>query len=288
MASRISQTPSLRQPEMSMYLSPGHLDDDAPEVTTFDPTLRLPKPEPSPARPSTSRGITPEDRPGTKRTTICGLVPAVFMLLVILVVVIIIAAVGGGVGGSLAVKNARSYVIQRLQVYMCSLLKFASREGIAEGQAACSTATDTRPDPTATDSQTAPAATETSGSFAPPTDVNLALNCPSLTGDRTTIELPNGSIAAFISECGVDRDVQRITIVAAITYSFEHCLRACAVYNLGVREDKCVAVTWLADLPTIIDTYNGNCFLKASRGDRILYEDPLRNLRVSALLVEGE
>ena len=43
-----------------------------------------------------------------KSPTILGLRHPTFWLLLILIAVVIIAAVGGGVGGSLAVKNAKS------------------------------------------------------------------------------------------------------------------------------------------------------------------------------------
>lgn len=98
-----------RQLETPKYLAPEN--SDAPEVVSSDGTLQVPKWTPSP-RPSTPPEVVPKhERSCFKRATICGLVPAVFILLVTLVVVIIAAAVGGGVGGSIAVKNARSYVM---------------------------------------------------------------------------------------------------------------------------------------------------------------------------------
>jgi hypothetical protein len=109
MDGQFSASPVSCQLETPKYLVPEN--SDAPEVVSSDGTLPVPKWTSLP-RPSTSPEVVPQyERSCFKRATICRLVPAVFVLLVTLVVVIIAAAVSGGVSRLIAVKNARSYVI---------------------------------------------------------------------------------------------------------------------------------------------------------------------------------
>lgn len=167
------------------------------------------------------------------------------------------------------------------------------REGIAEGKSSCSTVetfldtttTATSISSTSTSSTSESSASPTETDYSPPDNVILTLNCPSLTGDRTYTELDDSHTYYFDTECGVDRQGDNINIVAVITYSFEHCLRACGAYNRYDRGDKCVAITFIADLTSIVG-FGGNCYLKSARGDRVLFDPPQRNTRVSALLVE--
>lgn len=112
-----SLSPSTRRLEATpKYFVSGNADHDAPEVITPEAvyshtTQYPPKWEPPAHRPSTPPEVAPRGRSCWGRRTICGLAPVVFILLVTLAVVIVAAAVGGGIGGSLAVKNARSYVM---------------------------------------------------------------------------------------------------------------------------------------------------------------------------------
>lgn len=75
-----------------------------------------------------------------------------------------------------------------------------------------------------------------------------------------------GQTYQFDVECGVglsqaeDAD-ESVDIVAVISYHFEDCLRACAVYNRYADSTECVGVTFLADL-AIVPTNAGNCYLK--------------------------
>jgi hypothetical protein len=73
--------------------------NDGPEVMQPGPELA----QPQPGYESTSLAPRP-----SKGSTILGLRRPTFWISLILLVVVIIAAVGGGVGGSLAVKNAKS------------------------------------------------------------------------------------------------------------------------------------------------------------------------------------
>lgn len=131
-----------------------------------------------------------------------------------------------------------------------------------------------------------PSSTADDFGFRPPDDVVLALDCPSLTGDTTNINL-HGKTYKFRSECGFDRTSdENINIVATMSYSYEHCLQACASYNgynSPDRSDKCVNVFFIANL-TYLDDHGGNCYLKSDTGERIEVESERRNLVVSSLL----
>ena len=173
----------------------------------------------------------------------------------------------------------------------------AHREGIAEGKSSCSTvdtfldttttATSISSTSTSSTSESSASPTETNYSPPPPDNVILALNCPSLNTDRTSIELDSTHKYNFDTECGVDRKGDKIDIVAVITYSFEHCLRACGAYNRYGRSDKCVAVTFIADLPSLsTEHFGGNCYLKSGKGERKSFDSSKRNSRVSAVLAE--
>lgn len=285
MANHDAISPSSRQLEVPKFIAPGDPDNDAPEpvspqVIPATATLQPSKPESSPRQHALPEAGS-QERSCMRRKTMCGLTPAVFILLVTLAMIIVAAAVGGSVGGSVAVKNARLYVIVR-EPRTHSLLKHAHREGVAEGRSSCSTTETTISSP-------APSSTPSDSPFVPPTNRNLTLNCPDLTGDVTVSELDSNHTYTFKSECGFDRVVGAgQNIVAPITYSFEHCLRACGTYNRNDRDDRCVAVTFMADMPWTIDQYGGNCYLKSERGRKEPFEPWRRNFTVSALLQEDE
>lgn len=72
---------------------------------------------------------------------------------------------------------------------------------------------------------------------------------------------------------------------AAIVYSFEDCLRACASHNYYAGKDRCVAVHFHADMPIAIGKYMGDCFLK--KGTTNLMEGK-GNLHITGTLVNSE
>jgi len=124
--------------------------------------------------------------------------------------------------------------------------------------------------------------------YQPPDDVMLALNCPSLTGDRTSTKL-GAHTYYFDTECGVDRKGDGINIIAVFAYSFEHCLRACGAYNRYDENDStCLAVTFIADLTSIDGSFSGNCYLKNAHGNRVPFDASQRTTRISALLIEDD
>lgn len=86
-----------------------------------------------------------------------------------------------------------------------------------------------------------------------PTDLALAdvhvvipLDCPNLSGTKKTVS-PRGKSYTFQLQCGRDyNDGTVIDILAATAYSLEDCLRACATYNINLRRDACVGVSFNA------------------------------------------
>jgi len=57
-----------------------------------------------------------------EKRTICGVRSTTFILLLALLFVIVAAGVGGGVGGSLAVNNAKKYVVYIFKVHYFVIL----------------------------------------------------------------------------------------------------------------------------------------------------------------------
>lgn len=158
------------------------------------------------------------------------------------------------------------------------------REGLAEGQASCSSKGDTSADSTTTASTPISSSTTASETpFIPPDDVVLALDCPSLTMDTTSIQLGSRR-NDFRFECGVDlTSTSNINIVAVMAYSLDHCLRACVAYNDYASGDGCVAITFLADLSSL-NQHRGNCYLKSERGEKKQFDASQRNVTISAVL----
>lgn len=79
----------------------------------YDPS-HAPEVVPSPEAPQVyyhDKDAAPAVVPGKPEKRIMGLRVATFWLLLVLFFVVIAAAVGGGVGGSLAVKNAKKYIL---------------------------------------------------------------------------------------------------------------------------------------------------------------------------------
>ncbi|KAI1880199.1 hypothetical protein JX265_001820 [Neoarthrinium moseri] len=185
------------------------------------------------SNPIAAHGPEPQKRNRTK----CHIERNGWILILVIVALIVGAAVGGGVGGSLAVERAK---------------------------AAAVTANAT---PTSSAPQTSSTATSTSTFYTMPTDVTrgdvdvaVALDCPAIDGRSTTIL---GS--TWLPACGLDftgSGNPSIDILAATTYSWEDCVRACATYNKKSGSRGCVGITFNADLSGYVKAYEGNCFLK--------------------------
>lgn len=59
-----------------------------------------------------------------------------------------------------------------------------------------------------------------------------------------------------------------------ITYSFQHCMDNCVSYNAQMGAVICQAVVYTANLSFAVPRYNGNCWLKSSRGRGGIVEGP--------------
>jgi hypothetical protein len=71
-------------------------------------------------------------------------------------------------------------------------------------------------------------------------------------------------------------------ILAAVTYTFDHCLKACGAYNFYKETSECAAVNFQAYLD--LGKKNGNCYLLNNTGMPEFYADTA-NKRISAVLV---
>lgn len=98
----------------------------------------------------------------------------------------------------------------------------------------------------------------------------------------------------FESECGVDlvaltSESPQINIIGVVSYSLNHCMRACLAYNRYGDDDRCTGITFLANLDAILDSNTGNCYLKRGTGRLVEYEpSDQRDLIISARLVEED
>jgi hypothetical protein len=97
-----------------------------------------------------------------------------------------------------------------------------------------------------------------------PTTGTLALNCPGLNGNTMTATPRGVHTYSFEVMCGGDYGSgggQLPDIVGIISYSIEHCIDACAGYNLNLGSTGCVGVVFNSNL-TGWQTNWGTCFLK--------------------------
>ena len=81
----------------------------------------------------------------------------------------------------------------------------------------------------------------------------------------------------FIEECYVDytesnnwNDTATVQDIGPkiIAYDFESCIDQCVSYNQGNPPTACRAVTYNANLTSIVTAQNCNCFLKSDRGGK--------------------
>ncbi|KAK8057416.1 hypothetical protein PG996_011353 [Apiospora saccharicola] len=198
-------------------------------------------------------GVNGDDVKSKRNATICGISRALFIALVVLAVVIIGAAVGGGVGGSMAVRSAYN----------------DGAKGVSNGPPS----TDGSSPPTNTAAGTvssgANTATPTAGSLytAPTEGVQLALDCPRLTGEKVSIKYRDNYEASFTLACGADKIGRGFDLFGATVYTYTDCMRLCVSYNIERHTTGCQGVSFAADLSDVVEIVYANCILKNSTSD---------------------
>ncbi|KAK8108912.1 hypothetical protein PG984_014713 [Apiospora sp. TS-2023a] len=198
-------------------------------------------------------GVNGDGVNSKRNATICGISRALFIALVVLAVVIIGAAVGGGVGGSMAVRSAYN----------------DGAKGVSNGPAA----TDVSSPPTNTAAGTASSGTSTAtptagGLYTAPTEgVQLALDCPRLTGEKVTVKYRDNYEASFTLACGADKIGRGFDLFGATVYTYTDCMRLCVSYNIERHNTDCQGVSFAADLSDVVEIVYANCILKNSTSD---------------------
>ncbi|KAK8117743.1 uncharacterized protein PG998_006024 [Apiospora kogelbergensis] len=172
-----------------------------------------------------------EPRP---KATILGISRALFIALVVLTVIIIAAAIGGGVGGSMAVRNqlggGGGCVSQHHGPLRRQLDDWEVLHCADSG-------------------------------------VQLALDCPKLTGEKVTIKYGSDYEASFTLACGLDKPGRGFDIFSATVYTYSDCMRLCVSYNRASHTKGCQGVSFGADLSDNVAKVYANCFLKNSTSD---------------------
>ncbi|KAI1437168.1 hypothetical protein GGR50DRAFT_646355 [Xylaria sp. CBS 124048] len=227
------------------------------EGPKYGPTVRESSPVDIPATQSANTSEGPRSAPPVQERTIMGARRPTFFLCVALAIVVLAAAIGGGVGGSMAVRNAKS---------SCNALN-------PKGSANDAPGTITSPNPTEiptatpastgtatpiTTTTTATATTGGGGILVVPTGT-VKLDCPQLSDDMSISF--SGDTWVFTPACGIDYNGGDFG--ALIAYSFHDCLHACAAHNHFSGNESCTTVTFRANQTEWVPESFGNCWLKA-------------------------
>ncbi|KAK8022576.1 hypothetical protein PG993_013343 [Apiospora rasikravindrae] len=191
-------------------------------------------------------GVDGKGRSPKRSASVCGISRALFITLVVLTVVVIAAAVGGGVGGSMAVKSAYN-----------DGAKGTSNEQPAADMPLSSTNAVVTATPAAS-------TTETSLYTAPTAGVQLALDCPRLTGEKVTIKYGSDYEASFNLACGLNERNRGSNLFSGTVYTYNDCMRLCVSYNRASHTRDCQGASFGADLSDNVVKVYANCFLKNS------------------------
>ncbi|KAK7990443.1 hypothetical protein PG990_014723 [Apiospora arundinis] len=204
---------------------------------------------------SSSHGSGANEKGGEpeRKATIYGMSRTFFIALVVLAVVTIAAAIGGGVGGSMAVRSAYNEGAKGASNDIRAGAASESSSSVAAAAAATSAAS-----PTISGGSTV---TSTAGGLftAPTAGVQLALDCPKLTGEKVTIKFGSDYEASFTLACGLDKPGRGFDLFSATVYTYTDCMRLCVSYNRASRSKS-----YLSD--NVAKVY-ANCFLKNTTSD---------------------
>ncbi|KAK4654439.1 hypothetical protein QC762_403760 [Podospora pseudocomata] len=193
------------------------------------------------------------DKDNNAGPTIWGFRRPTFFLSVALAVVILIAIIVGGVAGTTAVANARS------ESSLCPL-------------------------PTTVTITSPPSPTQTTGpeAITVPRLGLLDFDCGRIALSRQIITLGTNSWS-FDVNCMMDFKGVGVDLTGMTSYTFEDCIKACAIYNNIARNNTCVGVGFSANLTTILPKVGGNCWLKGYLPEM----SPEMNLGAVAVVVSG-
>ncbi len=112
-----------------------------------------------------------------------------------------------------------------------------------------------------------------------PTQGIIDFDCSRLSMNRQAITL--GTLSwGFDVNCMMAYIGPGVDIAGMTTYTFNDCLRACAMFNMFARNNTCVGVFFNANLTTSLPMFNGNCFLKSY----LPQMSPVRDLAAAASL----
>lgn len=90
-----------------------------------------------------------------------------------------------------------------------------------------------------------PSAAPSSFTTVPTRGVQLALDCPNLTGVKKTISI-HDAVSTYTYQCGVDFSASGQDIIGMAAYTVEDCLRACSKYNQLQGRKDCVGISFNA------------------------------------------
>lgn len=194
-----------------------------------------------------------KDKDNNTGPTIWGFRRPTFFLSVALAVVSLIAIIVGGVAGTTAVANARS------ESSLCPL-------------------------PTTVTITSPPSPTQTTGpeAITVPRLGLLDFDCGRIAISRQIITLGTNSWS-FDVNCMMDFKGVGVDLTGMTSYTFEDCIKACAIYNNIARNNTCVGVGFSANLTTILPKVGGNCWLKGYLPEM----SPEMNLGAVAVVVSG-
>ncbi|AEO64443.1 uncharacterized protein THITE_32223, partial [Thermothielavioides terrestris NRRL 8126] len=105
-------------------------------------------------------------------------------------------------------------------------------------------------------------ASATEDTIKVPTQGIIDFDCGRISTSRQVVTL--GALSwGFDVSCMMDYVGPGIDIVGMTAYTFDDCIRACAMLNNFARNNTCLGVFFNANLTTSLPANHGNCFLKA-------------------------
>ncbi|KAK4159310.1 hypothetical protein QBC43DRAFT_373922 [Cladorrhinum sp. PSN259] len=192
----------------------------------------------------------PPPSPEEGERKILGLRKTTFILSVIIAILALALALGLGLGLGMKKDGEKD----------SNSTALGANNGTLESSSAPTGSTTTGPTQTFNPSASVVTVTQAASTGLPTV---LALDCPSPVNPSPTVKLegPLGKpVTSFQMNCGMDN--AGFDIVNIMAYSFDDCMRACAMYNWFSRPQQCVGVQFWAPISSAKKAWDGNCFLK--------------------------